>query len=306
MGRMIFSLTFTMQRRVCSVLRAATAAALLIVVVACGGGGDSAPSSGSIAVSLARSRVALGSPVEVSYRFTLAGDAAPLGARKVFVHFLDGNDELMWTDDHEPPTPTTEWKPGQTVEYTRTMFVGRYPYVGAARVVAGLYSPETNERVRLTGDDRGDRSYKVADFELLPQTENIFLIFKDGWHATEVVNQGAARAEWQWMKKEATVTFRNPKRDVTLYLQADNPSDSPNAGRQLEVWLGEQLLGTALLPREPDNVDTFAISSAQLGDGEMVELRFVADKTFVPSLEPGATSGDERELGARVFHAFVQ
>jgi hypothetical protein len=38
----------------------------------------------------------------------------------------------MWTDDHTPPVPTTQWKPGQTVEYTRTVFIPIFPYVGDA------------------------------------------------------------------------------------------------------------------------------------------------------------------------------
>lgn len=303
---MIFSMPLTMQRRECHARRLAGAALLLAVTAACGGGGEPAPSVGSIAVSLSRARVALGSPVEVTYRFTVAPDAPPLGARTVFVHFLDGNDELMWTDDHEPPTPTTEWRPGQTVEYTRTMFVGRYPYVGPARVVAGLYAPDSGERLRLTGDDRGDRSYRVADFELLPQTENIFVVFQDGWHDTEVVTDGGTRVEWQWMKKEATAAFRNPKRDVTIYLQADNPADGANAARQLEVQVGGQPLGTVTLPRSPGAVETLPVSTTQLGEGEMVEIRLVADKTFVPATEPGSNNRDTRELGARVFHLFVQ
>ena len=132
----------------------------------------------------------------------------------MFVHFLDADEELMWTDDHDPPTPTSEWKPGQTVEYTRTMFIPSYPYVGAAKIAAGMYTPGNNERLKFSNEDRGDRSYKVADFELLPQTENIFVIFKDGWHPAEVVTEGAGRTEWQWTKKDATIAFRNPKRDV--------------------------------------------------------------------------------------------
>jgi hypothetical protein len=43
-----------------------------------------------------------------------------------------------------------------------------------------------------------------------------------------------------------------------------------------------------------------------MGSAEMVELRLVVDQTFVPALEPGASGNDPRELGARVFHAFVQ
>jgi hypothetical protein len=295
-----------MQRRV-------TRAARLFIVLlgltgaACGGGADTAPAVGSVSVSLSRARVALGSPVDVTYRFTLAPDAPPLGPRTVFVHFLDANDEMMWTDDHVPPTPTTEWKPGQTVEYTRTMFVGRYPYVGAAKVVTGLYAPDSNERVKLSNEDRGDRSYKVADFELLPQTENVFVIFKDGWHQSEVVQDGAQRVEWQWTKKEATLAFRNPKRDVVLFLDADNPSTSANSAQQIDVLIGDQQLGSVGLQRgAPQKVSRFPVSAAQLGAADMVELRLVVDKTFVPALEPGASSGDSRELGARIFHAFIQ
>ena len=295
-----------MQRRDLLILRASVATLLLAASLGCGGGADTAPAVGAVKVALSRPRVALGSPVEITYTFTLANDAPPLGNRKVFVHFLDANDEMMWTDDHDPPTPTTDWKPGQTVEYTRTMFVGRYPYVGAAKIVSGLYSPENNERVKFTGEDRGDRSYKVADFELLPQTENIFLIFKDGWHQTEVVAEGSQRTEWQWTKKEATVAFRNPKRDVTLYVQADNPSSGANAAQQMEVRIGDQVLGVAPLSSGPAVVRKIPISADQFGTADMVELRFVVDKTFVPALEPGGSTGDTRELGARVFHAFVQ
>lgn len=288
-------------------MRAPLAALLLCVTAACGGGTDTAPAVGSLSVTLSRPRIALGSPVDVTYKFTVAPDAPPLGARTVFVHFLDANDEMMWTDDHTPPTPTSEWKPGQTVEYTRTMFVGRYPYVGAAKIVAGLYSGESNERLKLANEDRGDRSYKVADFELLPQTENIFVIFKDGWHQSEVVADGAQRVEWQWTKKEATLAFRNPKRDVVLFLDADNPSTSANSAQQIDILLGDQALGNIVLQKgAPPVVKRMPISAAQLGIGDMVELRLVVDKTFVPALEPGASSGDSRELGARVFHAFVQ
>ncbi|MCC7033663.1 MAG: hypothetical protein IT179_12615 [Acidobacteria bacterium] len=295
-----------MQRRVPPVLRACVALALATLCAACGGGADTAPAVGRLAVSLSRARVALGSPVDVSYTFTLAPDAPALGTRKVFVHFLDANDELMWVDDHEPPTPTAEWKPGQTIEYTRTMFVGRHPYVGAASVVAGLYSPESGDRLMLSNEDRGDRSYAVAAFELLPQTESVFVVFKDGWHPAEMVGEGASRVEWQWTKKEATVAFRNPARDVVLYLQADNPSGSANAAQQLEVRLGDQVLGTVPLRRDGPVVQKIPITAAQMGSADMVELRFIADKTIVPALEPGGAAGDSRELGARVFHAAVQ
>lgn len=285
---------------------AAVLTTLAVTLAACGKAEDTTPPVGTLEVSLSRQKVALGSPVEVTYKFTAAANAPDLGARRVFVHFLDADEELMWTDDHEPPTPTTEWKPGQPVEYKRMMFVPSYPYVGAAKVVAGIYSPSNNDRLKLTNEDRGDRSYTVVDFELLPQTENIFVIFKDGWHPAEVVAEGAGRTEWQWTKKEATLAFRNPKRDVVLFLQVDNPATGPNAAQQLTINVGGQPLTTVALSATESPVRTYAITAAQLGTGDMVEMTFTADKTFVPALDPAMKSGDPRELGVRVFHAFIQ
>jgi hypothetical protein len=247
----------------------------------------------------------LGSPIEVTYRFRVANDAPSLGNRRVFVHFVDADEELMWTDDHDPPTPTSAWKPGQTIEYVRTVFVPIYPYVGQAKVLVGLYDTSSTERLRLSLPDRGDRSYQVATFELLPQTENVFLIFKDGWHPAEVAPENAA-VEWQWTRKDATLAFRNPKRDSTLFLHLDNPGTAPGAARNVEVRIGDQLIATVPVVPNDAPVHKLPLAVAQLGSGDMVEVRLVADGSFVPSLEPGSKSGDTRELGVRVFHAFVQ
>ena len=38
----------------------------------------------------------------------------------------------------------------------------------------------------------------------------------------------------------------------------------------------------------------------------MVEMKFTADRTFVPALDASMKSGDPRELGVRFFHAFIQ
>ena len=297
---------YRMQRRVRSPwLRRSLAVLLLLAAGSCTRTEDTSPAVASVEVALSKPRAPLGSPIEVTYRFRVANDAPPLGQRRVFVHFVDADEELMWTDDHEPPTPTTEWKPGQTVEYTRTVFVPIYPYVGQAKVLAGLYDTSTNERLRLSQADRGDRSYQVATFELLPQTENVFLIFKDGWHPAEVAPDNSA-IEWQWTKKEATIAFRNPRRDSTLFLQLDNPSTSPGTAKQVELRIGDQVIATVPVLSTDAPVRKIPLMAAQLGSGDMVEVRLVADRSFVPSLEPGSKSGDTRDLGVRVFHAFVQ
>jgi hypothetical protein len=58
----------------------------------------------------------------------------------VFVHALDESNELLWTDDHAPATPTQAWRAGTPVTYTRTMFVPRNTAAGQVRIEAGVFS----------------------------------------------------------------------------------------------------------------------------------------------------------------------
>ena len=281
--------------------------ALLLTVctaASCSSGEDTAPAVATAEVALSRSRVAQGSPVDVTYRFQPTATIPP-GNYRVFVHVVDADEELMWTDDHLPPTQPAQWQPGQPVEYTRTMFVPMYPYIGPSKVILGLYDADTNTRLKLSNTNRGDRSYQVANFELLPQTENVYLIYKDGWHSAEVAPDNPA-SEWKWTQKEATVAFRNPKRDATLILQIDNPARFAGAASEVDVRLGDRSLQVIPVNAEEAPVTKLRLSADQMGTADMVEITLVANRTFVPALEPSAKSGDTRELGVRVFHAFVQ
>jgi hypothetical protein len=266
---------------------------------------DNTPAVATAEVSFSRARVAQGSPVDVAYRFTVAQPPTASGSYRVFVHVVDADEELMWTDDHEPPSQPNGWQPGQKIEYTRTMFIPMYPYVGAAKVIVGMYDTKTSTRLKLGNADRGDRSYQVANFELLPQTENVYLIYKDGWHPAEVAPDNPS-IEWKWTRKEATLAFRNPKRDAMFIVQIDNPAAAAAAATEVDVRIGEQSLGTVPVSANDAPVRKFPLTAAQMGGGELVEIKLVANRTFVPALDAGAKSGDTRELGVRVFHAFVQ
>lgn len=282
--------------------------ALLLAVcsaASCTRGEDNTPAVATAEVSFSRPRVAQGSPVDVTYRFNVAQPPAASGTYRVFVHVVDADEELMWTDDHAPPSQPNGWQAGQKIEYSRTMFVPMYPYVGASKVIVGVYDTATNTRLKLGNTDRGDRSYQVAEFELLPQTENVYLIYKDGWHPAEVAPDNPL-VEWKWTRKEATIAFRNPKRDATFIMQMDNPAESANAATEVELRIGDTTIGSAPVGPGDAPVRKFPLSAAQLGSGDMVEIKLVANRTFVPALDPAAKSSDTRELGVRVFHAFIQ
>ncbi|MCU1383621.1 MAG: hypothetical protein JWL71_2318 [Acidobacteria bacterium] len=262
-----------------------------------------APPMATPSVTLSHDKTPLGSPIDITYKFVVAPDARFTEDLRAMVHVVDADDELIFAFDHNPPIPTSQWKPGQTVEYTKTVFVPIYPYVGEATIQVGLHSTATQKRVALAGDDAGQRAYKVAKIQLQPQTENVFTVFKDGWHPGETAEHNAT-VDWQWTKKEATLSFKNPKKDSLFYLDVDNPGSVFTEAQQVTVSLGGQVVDEfTLQPKQPE-LRKIPLKAAQLGTADVAELVISVDKTYIPAVLV-AGSKDPRELGVRVFHAYV-
>jgi len=279
-------------------------AALAVIVGACGGKTDTASPMATATVSINHTRIPLGSPLEVTYKFTVAPSAQFGKDYRVLVHFVDADEELMWTDDHTPPVPTSTWKAGQTVEYTRTVFVPLYPYIGEASVTIGMYVPGTNERVPLSGESIGQREYRAARVRIQPQTDNVFIAFLDGWHGPETATDNQA-VEWQWTRKDASLRFRNPKRNAVFYLHYDGQPSMFDTPQVVTIFLRDEVIDTFQVTVPDEGIRKVALKAAQFGPEDVVLMRIAVDKTFVPALaKPG--SRDSRELGIRVFHAFVE
>ena len=273
--------------------------ALLVTAAACGGETDSEPPVATPSMTLSKDKAAIGSPLRITYKFDVAPGTKIDGDYQVFVHVIEPDGERLWQDDHAPQVPTSKWTPGQTVEYTRTVFVPNYPYIGDANIRMGLYEPSSGRRLALNAQEVGRREYLVGKLNLLPQSENIFLIYKEGWHPSEV-DPSNATSEWQWTKGTATISFRNPKRDATLYLDSDARPDLFNPPQQVVVKLSGQTIATFAADTKDRVLRTFPITAAQFGAGDMSEVVIEVDRTFAPG------GGDTRELGIRVFHAFIE
>jgi len=262
-----------------------------------------APAVATPSVSLNHDKAPLGSPIDITYKFVVANDAHFAEDYRVLVHVVDADEELIFAFDHNPPVPTSQWKPGQTIEYTKTVFIPIYPYVGEASIQVGLHSTVNQKRLPLAGEDIGQRAYRVARIQLQPQTENVFTVFKDGWHPAEVAEHNAT-VEWQWTKKAATLTFKNPKKDSVFYFDVDNPGSVFNEPQQVRITMNERVLDEfTLQPKQPE-LRKIPLKADQLGAGDVSELVVTVDKTYVPAVVM-SSSKDPRELGVRVFHAFV-
>jgi hypothetical protein len=223
----------------------------------------------------------------------------------VFVHFLDTDGEMMWTDDHQPPVPTTQWKPGQTIEYSRTMFIPKFPYSGETSVVVGLYSPRSGARVPMAGQTKGQREYQVATFNLHPQTDNLYVVFKDGWHETEVAEE-ATGLEWQWSKKTATLAFRNPMRDVLFYFMCDQPVKVLGAPQQVELRIGPAVIDSFALPSGAPGASKGEPHQCTIGHRRDRRGHRCRRSHVCACHDYSAEKYRFPELGIRVFRAYVQ
>jgi hypothetical protein len=298
----------TIEEREMDLGRAAHRLALAVVAVTLVAGCNRRKPAEAIDVvpslSVNRARAPLGSAIEVTYTWTVGPSFKKVDQNyRAFVHFLDSHNVILFGDDHVPsPAPST-WEPGKTYSYTRTVFIPIYPYVGDVEARVGLHPDGRGERLALKADDAGMREYRVAKMEVLPQTENIFLVYKEGWHNPESSPQNPS-LERTWTKKDALVSFKNPKKDIVVYLEADTNYKAFDFPPVLTVNVN----GRSGLVVPIDNSEVFLkkirVKAADLGDEEWVDLRLSMNQAFVPKLK-GVNTHDDRELGLLVYHLYV-
>ena len=259
----------------------------------------------TVTANLDRSVVPLGGPVTLAVQFVVSPGLAPLAEDfRVMVHFLDSNGDMMWAADHEPSTPTSQWQPGQTISYTRRSRVPMYPYIGEAVVAVGLYSPTTGERLALTGEPLGQRAYRATTVSLEPQAESSFVMYQDGWHSDEVDPDN--NLQWRWTTEQASLSFRNPGTDAVLYLELDGRPDLFQSGQNVQFRIGDEEVYQIRLDSPEREFHEIPLTVRQFGDGDAVTLDLHIDQTFVPAAVSGAASSDPRNLGVRVFYAFLE
>lgn len=280
--------------------------AALCLAAACSSA-DTAPVMASVDLTLSRDRAPLGSPVDMTYAFDVEpGVSMPAGYR-VMVHVVDDEERVIWNDDHDPPLDTGEWTAGTPVRYTRTAFVPMIPFLGPATIRVGLYRDE--ERLRLRGPNEADnespaREYAVATIDLQSQTESILLVRGGGWHPVEFAADNPTR-EWEWTEKVATLTFQNPKQDLTFYLESDARPDAFEEPQQVTVRVGGTVVAQFAADQSVSILRRMDIPAALLGTDDRTEIQIEVDKTFVPAERPSG-SADTRALGLRVYHAHVE
>ncbi len=257
-------------------------------------------------IKVNRTKVPLGSAIEVTYTWTVEPGAKKLDQDyDAFIHFLDSHEVVLFADSHAPIPPTSTWEPGHTYSYTLTHFVPVYPYVGDVEVRVGLFPTHgRRERPALKGDDAGFHEYRVAKLEFVPQTENIFMVYKQGWHNPETQPENPS-VERTWTKKDALVSFKNPKKDVIVYLQADTCVKCFPKTPELTVSVGNNVGLRFPIDGPQVYLKKIRVKAADLGSEEWVDLHLSMNQSFVPKNLNPPMNDDDRELGLDVYHLYV-
>ena len=180
----------------------------------------------------------------MTYKFVVAPGATFDRDYRVFVHFLNAEDEQMWTDDHDPPRPTQTWKAGRDDRVHADGVRARaIPTTAAPRSCMGLYSPEDGHaRWRSAPRAAACRPTRSPAFELVPQAENIFLIYKDGWHPAEDARDNGAVVVAVDASAGVDRLPQSEARRLTFYLQLDGRPDlQPVRRRPSPSRIGEQV-----------------------------------------------------------------
>ena len=278
------------------------ALSMLLGFTACSGSSPAEPVA-AVSLEIDTTHAPAGSLIEATFTFSVLPNAVFDEDYRVFLHVLNGDGELMWTDDHDPPKSTTQWEPGDTVEYTRTILVPQHPSLGDVDVTVGLYSADHGTRLPLDGEHVGQLAYRVAGLRLLPPEENIELSYTSGWYPSERDPSGVP---WRWTGKVAVILFENPRTDSLLYLTLGSFGGENTESRTLTISIDDRLVERVDIVSSNDALHRIPIDATLLGNTSEVALQLEVDRVFVPAEQPGSERTDDRVLGVWVLSAYVE
>jgi hypothetical protein len=99
--------------------------------------------------------------------------------------------------------------------------------------------------------------------------------------------------------------FRNPKRRTELWLELDQPVAGAGTPQHVELRIGGAVVDSFPLNGQAITVRRTSLPPEVMGDSDTVDLQVFPAQTFTPASVPALSNTDRRELGIRLFNAYV-
>jgi hypothetical protein len=249
-------------------------------------------------VDVTPKRLPAGDPLALSYAWEVGPAARHISREyRAFVHFVDPEGIVLFTDDHVPEPPVTSWEPGRTYAYRRIVLSRPFPHTGEVRVLAGLYPASgSGERLPLHGWELKQRAYRVDQIVFLPRDRDLVATC-DGLYPPDS-SAGGPLVVSRFLRREATCSFRNPGADVVLFAQGDIDPRGFATPPALTVAIGGVGAELPALTGET-NVVRVRFAASDLGRRSPARVRLAMSASYVP--EELGINRDHRELSLRLL-----
>jgi hypothetical protein len=247
--------------------------------------------------------------VKMSYKFNFTEKFSPSQLSddyKVFVHFWrTKNKEMLLQDDHTPVKKISQWKVGDSLDYSRVVYIPQFldefdiDFEGHedVKLTIGLYKPSNEENKIVLYQEV--LTVHAATYNA-PE-----IVYDEGWNQPEA-NPKLADEEartWRWTKKKAVCIIENPRKESLLIIKGG--VDKSIFSDQSVIF---QINGTVLekfIPETARFSKRYVISPEMVGNEDEFRLTIETDKTFIPSALNKEVN-DDRELGVQVFFLYFR
>ncbi len=247
--------------------------------------------------------------IKLNYAFTVtdAFEAWPEADEyKVFVHFWRvKSKEMLLVDDHEPGKKISQWKKGDTFEYSRIIFIPRFldefdlDFEGLEEVKlsVGLYDPKNKDsKITLFQESLNIQSASLNAPEI---------VYDEGWHQqeTDLKVKDEDERSWRWTSKRAVCMIEKSKKDCLLKIRG-GVDKLKFEDQKVIIKINDKVL-EEFVPETAKFDKEYVIAPEMIGSEDEFRLIIETDKVFVPSqLDPNVN--DDRELGVQVFFLYFR
>lgn len=272
----------------------------IFILSTCSRKGDIIP-----AISLSKNVTTMGSVLEAEYSFKVPANAKiPEYNGIVFVHFIDPDSNIVFTDDHSPNTPISQWKPGENYSYKRLIFIPSDILSGEYKVRLGIYDPSgKNERIPLNAKEIKDRSYELTKLTIKAPLWDLAK-FEEGWYEIERSAEDPF-IQWRWTQSRAIVYLLNPVKDTKLYLSLEgSPQYAPDKKIQASIKISDNEIEKIAI-EDNKRIDKIIPISKDIAKADKyMKCEIDVSSTFVPSQV--GHSNDGRELGIKIYRMVIE
>jgi hypothetical protein len=246
--------------------------------------------------------------VKMNYEFDVKDEFPGLDDDyRIFVHFwrLKTKDMLLG-DDHSPEKPFSQWKTGDSVKYSRVVFIPEFldefdiDFEGyeEIRLTIGLYNPAQEKETKAI------LYQKVLNVESASLNAPE-LVYDEGWnqpeHDPKIKNP--KEQSWRWTKKAAVCIVQNPRKESLLIIRG-GVDKSKIADQKVIFKINDQVL-EEFIPETAKFAKEYVIAPEKMGSEDEFKLTIETDKTFIPS-ELDEKINDDRELGVQIFFFYFR